>query len=213
MPALLTPDEPIVKLDSACDNASNVCTITDKSSTLVFGCTSPSPSDTIVYFVLGEYQVVDLSEFSGTGDTGLAITFDATVVDRGFENTYTDLNMTIAGTQRLFDSFNSLQFTIHCISVINNVNIKRSPEITFYDGATAVPTPPLSSSVVAPTPTSTPTFAASPLLCRITMEPRDSIPLIIVVIVCFVVGLVIALAIAVSVLLCCKCLGKDGSKM
>ena len=77
--------------------------------------------------------MVDLSEFTETGETGLAITFEETRVDDGFANTYSDLNMTITGTARLFESFNSTQFTIHCISVFNNVNIRRSPKITFFD--------------------------------------------------------------------------------
>ena len=123
----------MVALEPGCDDVSNECCITDRTSTLVFRCTSPSPPDTIVYWVLGEYQVVDLSEFTETGETGLAITFEETRVDDGFANTYSDLNMTIAGTTRLFESFNSTQFTIHCISVFNNVNIRRSPEITFFD--------------------------------------------------------------------------------
>ena len=133
-PALLTAEEPIVTIDIGCDDVSNECNITDRTSTLVFRCTSPpSPPDTIVYWVLGEYQVVDLSEFTETGETGLAITFEKTLVSDGFANTYSDLNMTITGTARLFESFNSTNFTIHCISVFNNVNIRRSPKITFFD--------------------------------------------------------------------------------
>jgi hypothetical protein len=203
--ALLTAEEPIVTIDIGCDDVSNECNITDRTSTLVFRCTSPSPPDTIVYWVLGEYQVVDLSEFTETGETGLAIAFERTLVDDGFANTYSDLNMTITGTARLFESFNSTNFTIHCISVFKSVNIMRSPDITFFDSAAGRPAP------LAPTPTSTPSTPTPRPVLNCPIPDGNTATLIIVIIVCFIVGVVVA--VAISGLLCWKCRGNEGSKM
>ena len=90
-------------------------------------------------WLLGDYQVTDLTEFSG--EMSLNVRFEDTEKDDEFDNTYIDLTMIlgqnrnndIKGTMDLFEGFGCSVFSISCISISNNVNINRSREINIYD--------------------------------------------------------------------------------
>ena len=77
-----------------------------------------------------------------SGESSLNVLFAATEKDNDeIGNTYIDLNTTLGnnrkyqvrGTIALFEGFGSSVFSIRCISISNNVNINRSPEINIFD--------------------------------------------------------------------------------